>query len=152
MDLIRDCLGFRISAAYRRVDRLFNRALRRLGISYAHGQVLMCLLQDGPMRAADVADRTGFERSTVSRLVKELSRRKLVRRLPHPADGRARLLEPAKRGEALRVALSSSGSVTETTFAPSLPWCHSPIDTPRPPQPISPRLIVSFGPILRGRL
>ena len=54
------------------------------------------------MRAADVADRTGFDRSTVSRLVKELSRRKLVRRLPHPADGRARLLEPAKRGEALR--------------------------------------------------
>ena len=102
MDLIRDCLGFRISSAYRRVDRLFNRALRRLGISHAHGQVLMCLLQDGPLRAADVADRTGFDRSTVSRLVKELSRRKLVRRLPHPADGRARLLEPAKRGEALR--------------------------------------------------
>ena len=102
MDLIRDCLGFRISSAYRRVDRMFNRALKGLGISHAHGQVLLCLLQDGPMLAKDVAERTGFDRSTVSRLVKELGRRKLVRRIKHPEDGRARLLEPAKRGEAIR--------------------------------------------------
>ena len=106
MDLIRDCLGFRLSSAYRRVDRLFNRAFRRLGISHAHGQVLMCLLQDGPLRAKDVAERTGFDRSTVSRLVKELARRKLVRRTRDPGDGRARTLEPAKRGAALRAEIA----------------------------------------------
>ena len=102
MDLIRDCLGFQIGAAARRVDRLFSRAFRPLGISYAHGQILMCLLQDGPMRIADVAKSTGFEPSTVSRLVKELNRRKLVRSRKHPQDGRARVLEAATRGAALR--------------------------------------------------
>ncbi len=102
MDLIRDCLGFRVSAAQRRVDRLFSRAFRPLGISFAHGQILMTLLQDGPMRIADVARKTGFEPSTVSRLVKELNRRKLVRSRKHPTDGRARMLEAGTRGEALR--------------------------------------------------
>lgn len=102
MDLIRDCLGFQIGAAQRRVDRLFSRAFRPLGISYAHGQILMCLLQDGPMRLVDVAKSTGFEQSTVSRLVKELNRRKLVRSRKHKEDGRARMLEAATRGEALR--------------------------------------------------
>lgn len=102
MDLIRDCLGFRVSSAYRRVDRMFNRAFERLGIPHAHGQILICLLQDGEMRVADVAARTGFDPSTVSRLVKELARRRLVARRRNPDDGRSLLLSLAKRGEALR--------------------------------------------------
>lgn len=107
MDLIRDCLGFRMGAAYRRVERLFDRAFRDIGISHAHGQILVCLLQDGPMRPADVGARTGFEQSTVSRLVKELVRRKLIRKRPHPSDGRARILEIAKRGAALHAPIAA---------------------------------------------
>jgi len=121
MDLIRDCLGFRLGAAYRLVDRLFNRAFRRLGISHAHGQVLMCLLQDGPLRAKDVAQRTGFDRSTVSRLVKELARRKLIRRTKDPDDGRARLLEPAKRGAALRTEIAEISRRLNASLKKDLP-------------------------------
>lgn len=101
-DLLRDCLGFRIGSAYRRVDRHFNRAFGRIGLTHAHGYVLTCLLAGGEQRMAEVARRTGFEQSTVSRLVKELSRRKLVRRRKDPEDGRALLLRPGTRGEALR--------------------------------------------------
>ena len=106
MDLLRDCLALRLGAAGRRVDRLFDRAFKPLGISWAHGQILSCLLSEGPLRVADVAQRTGFEASTVSRLVQELNRRKLVRSRKHPTDGRARLLTPATRGEALRKAIN----------------------------------------------
>ena len=102
MDPVRDCLGFALGAAFRRIDREFNRAYAPLGFSHAHGQVLTCVLTQGPLRIADIAAQTGFEQSTVSRLAAELSRRKLIRRKPHPDDRRARLLEPAKRGEALR--------------------------------------------------
>lgn len=101
-DLVRSCLGFRLGSAWRRVDRLFNRAFKRVGLTHAHGHVLACLLAHGDMRLVDIARRTGFEPSTVSRLVKELVRRKLARRSPDPSDGRARLVGPAKRGEALR--------------------------------------------------
>ena len=101
-DLLRECLGFRLGAAYRRVDRLFNRAFARIGLTHAHGYVLTCLLQAGELRARDFARLTGFEQSTVSRLLKELARRKLVRRRRDPDDGRSHLLSPGARAEALR--------------------------------------------------
>ena len=91
-----------MGSAYRRIDRLFNRAFAKVGLSHAHGYLLTCLLQAGEVRVADLARQTGFEQSTVSRLVKELARRKLVRRRKDPDDGRAQLLSPGARGEALR--------------------------------------------------
>lgn len=100
--MLRECLGFRLGSAYRRVDRLFNRAFRRIGLTHAHGYVLVCLLQAGELRARDLARLTGFEQSTISRLVRELARRKLVRRRRDPDDGRSRLLSAGARAEALR--------------------------------------------------
>jgi DNA-binding MarR family transcriptional regulator len=101
MDLVRDCLGFRFGATWRRLDRAFNRAYARHGLTHAHGQILLCILNEGPLRIADIARFTGLEASTVSRLAKELSRRKLIMRNPNPDDGRSRLLSGAKRGLAL---------------------------------------------------
>jgi len=98
---LRECLGFRLGSAYRRVDRLFNRAFARIGLTHAHGHVLTCLLQAGELRARDIARLTGFEQSTVSRLVKELARRKLVRRRRDPDDGRSHLLSAGARAKAL---------------------------------------------------
>lgn len=102
---MRGCLGFRMGSAYRRVDRLFNRAFAGIGLTHAHAQVLACLLQDGEMRPKDVAARTGFDQSVVSRLSRELGRRRLLRRRRDPDDGRAMLLRPAARAEVLREPL-----------------------------------------------
>jgi len=49
----------------------------------------------------DLAQATGFESSTVSRLVRDLARRKYVRHRPHPEDRRSNLYRAAARGEAL---------------------------------------------------
>jgi DNA-binding MarR family transcriptional regulator len=96
-DLTRSCLGFRLGAVYRRIDRLFGRAYGALGLPYAHAQILLCLLEAGELHVRDLAARTGYDRSTVSRLAHELIRRRLVRHKPDPDDGRMRLLMPAKR-------------------------------------------------------
>ena len=101
-DVLRECLGFRMGSAYRRVDRLFNRAFTRIGLTHAHGYVLTCLLQTGELRARDIAKITGFDQSTVSRLLKELARRRLVRRRPDPDDGRSHLLSAGTRAKALK--------------------------------------------------
>jgi len=100
-ELLRECLGFRMGAAYRRADRLFNRTLRPTGLSSAHALILACLLGSGEQRMRDLARRTGFESSTVSRLVRDLARRKYVRHRPNPEDGRSNLYRAAARGEAL---------------------------------------------------
>jgi DNA-binding MarR family transcriptional regulator len=101
-DVLRECLGFRLGSAYRRVDRLFNRAFARIGLTHAHGYILTCLLQAGELRARDIAKLTGFEQSTVSRLLKELVRRKLVRRRRDPDDRRSHLLSAGARAKALK--------------------------------------------------
>ncbi len=96
----------RLGSAFRRVDRLFNRAYAHLGISHAHVQLIQCLLLEGEMRVVDLADRTGLDASTVSRLAKELSRRRLIRKRPDPKDGRSRLLSAAARARALKTELN----------------------------------------------
>ncbi len=106
-DLVRHCLGFRVGAAFRSLDRYFTRLYLPLGLSHAHGQVLACVMLEKETRIGAIADRTGLEPSTVSRLVKELSRRRLVRRRSDPEDARAHILALAKRGEAMRDAVAA---------------------------------------------
>lgn len=98
----KECLGLRLGAAFRRVDRLFGRAFRALDLPHSHGQLLLLLLREGEMRVGDLAARTGHEPSTAARLLGALSRRKLVRFRTDPADGRATLFRPAARAESLR--------------------------------------------------
>jgi len=104
-ELLRECLGFRLGSAHRRADRLFNRTLRPAGLSSAHVFVLACLLGKGEQRVRDLALETGFEGSTVSRLMRDLCRRKYVRHRPNPEDKRSRLYRAAARGEALGAEL-----------------------------------------------
>ena len=106
-DLVRQCLGFRVGAAFRSIDRYFNRLYLPLGLSHAHGQALACLIQEKELRIGAIAERTGLEASTVSRLVKELGRRRLVRRRTDPEDARAQIVSLATRGEALREAVAA---------------------------------------------
>ena len=101
-----ECLGLRLGSAFRRVDRIFNRAYAHLQISHAHAQILQCLLHEGEMRIRDVSRFTGLEASTVSRLAKELGRRRLIRRRQDPHDARARLLSPGARAKALKTELN----------------------------------------------
>lgn len=104
-ELLRECLGFRLGAAYRRVDRLLNRSLGKIGLSAAHAHVLACLLARGESKPRDVARQTGLQSSTVSRLLADLSRRKLARRRPDPEDRRAVFFRPSPKGEALRAEI-----------------------------------------------
>jgi DNA-binding MarR family transcriptional regulator len=101
-DPLRDRLGFRLGAAWRRADRLFNRAYAPLELSHAHVQVLLCVVERGELRMADIVPLTGLAQPTVSRLAADLSRHRYLRRRPDPEDGRARLLAPSKR--AVRIA------------------------------------------------
>lgn len=104
-ELLRECLGFRLGGACRRIDRLFNRTLRPTGLSSAHVLILAWLLGKGEQRVQDLARETGFEGSTVSRLVRDLARRKYVRHRPKPDDARSRLYRPSERGESLRAEI-----------------------------------------------
>ena len=104
-DPIRECVGFRLAAAHRRLDRLFNRTYESIGLSHAYGQILLCVFERGSARMTEISADTGLSQSTVSRLAKELSRHRYLRRAPDPHDARAQLLSPSKRALTLKTEL-----------------------------------------------
>ena len=60
---------------------------------------LLALLQDtGPLRATELVNRLGLDKSTVSRQVATLVDLGLVDRAPDPDDGRAQVLTPSAEG------------------------------------------------------
>jgi DNA-binding MarR family transcriptional regulator len=87
--------------------RSFTRARARLLAAAEHdvewsAQVLLrALSMDGPMRAGALAERVASDPSTVSRQVAALVRDGLVERRADPVDGRAALLVPTEKADAV---------------------------------------------------
>jgi DNA-binding MarR family transcriptional regulator len=87
--------------------RSFTRARARLLAAAAHDVewsahvILRELATEGPMRASALAERIESDPSTVSRQVAGLVKEGLVERRADPIDGRAALLVPTARAEAV---------------------------------------------------
>ncbi|GAB3547080.1 MarR family winged helix-turn-helix transcriptional regulator [Actinopolyspora lacussalsi] len=60
--------------------------------------LLLMVADAGSMRAIEMAERIGLDKSTVSRQIANLERLDLLRRAPDPQDGRARLIQLSESG------------------------------------------------------
>jgi DNA-binding MarR family transcriptional regulator len=87
--------------------RSFNRARSRLLAAAAHDVewsahvLLKCLATEGPMRSSALAERVESDPSTVSRQVATMVKDGLLERHSDPEDGRACLLVPTAKAEAV---------------------------------------------------
>ncbi|GGS20557.1 transcriptional regulator [Actinokineospora fastidiosa] len=91
----------------RELSKLFGRA-RSLSLTLAarvHPDLdsasyalLLHLGDTGPVRAAEVVERTGLDKSTVSRQIARLVDLELAERVADPSDGRARLVRLTASG------------------------------------------------------
>ena len=87
--------------------RSFTRVRARLLAAAAHDVewsshvVLKHLAAGGPMRSSELAERIESDPSTVSRQVAALAKDGLIKRRADPQDGRACLLVPTAKGEAV---------------------------------------------------
>src|SRR6266516_1275208 len=92
-------------------DRLHSAAinlLRRLrvedkalGLSGPRASALSVIVFRGPLTMSALADAEQVRRPTITRLVDGLERRRLVRRVNDPADGRVQLVAAAAAGKRL---------------------------------------------------
>lgn len=92
-------------------DRLHSAAihlLRRLrredaasGLTASRLSALSVVVFGGPLRMGDLAEAEQVTPATISRLVTGLESGGLVRRVPHPHDGRVLLVEATPEGRAL---------------------------------------------------
>ncbi|RLK60344.1 MarR family winged helix-turn-helix transcriptional regulator [Actinokineospora cianjurensis] len=93
----------------RELSKLFGRA-RSLSLTFAARvhpgldsasyALLVHLSGIAPVRAADVVELTGLDKSTVSRQIARLEELALVERVADPSDGRARLVQLTGTGAA----------------------------------------------------
>ena len=70
-------------------------------VSVTQCYALEALIRRGPITLGEVAAELYLDKSTASRVVGTLERKRYVTRSPHPTDGRAVLLRPTAAGERL---------------------------------------------------
>ena len=74
---------------------LFHQAVAdRIGVHVSDLRCLYILLEDGPMPAGEIGERTGLTTGAVTRMVDRLVRGGYVRREPDPADRRRVIVSP----------------------------------------------------------
>jgi homoprotocatechuate degradation regulator HpaR len=79
----------------------FRPMLRQHGVSEQQWRILRALDSDGPMRASDLAADTLLSLPSLTRLVKTLSDRRLIRRDPSAEDQRSVTISITDRGRRL---------------------------------------------------
>ncbi len=73
-----------------------------------------------PQTQKDLAFSLGKDKTTVSRLLDDWERRKLVRRVPHEIDGRIKLVEVTPRARDLHQKLTKMVRDADSVFCSSL--------------------------------
>jgi DNA-binding MarR family transcriptional regulator len=68
------------------------------GLDTASYALLVHLYETGPVRAAEIVERTGLDKSTVSRQIARLEELGLLERAVDSADGRARIVQLTETG------------------------------------------------------
>lgn len=71
-----------------------------LGISFGRARAVRRLAR-APMSMRDLAEVLGIDPPNATTLVTDLESQGLVRRRPHPTDGRAKLVEATRKGRAM---------------------------------------------------
>jgi DNA-binding MarR family transcriptional regulator len=107
-------LGLLCYIAYRAMEARVFEALVKAGyddVSLAQGRVFARIGPNGS-RVTELAEQARITKQTAGFLVDQLERAGYVRRVPDPADARARLVQIAERGaEAVAIARGAEAEV-----------------------------------------
>jgi DNA-binding MarR family transcriptional regulator len=83
--------------AGRRIGRaaivFHGKVAEQFGLGPTDMKALDLLQVDGPLTPADLGEQLGFAPASVTAIVDRLENKRLVRRTPHPSDGRRLLIE-----------------------------------------------------------
>jgi DNA-binding MarR family transcriptional regulator len=100
--MVRDtCLCLRVQRAARTLARMFDDALRPVGLTSGQFSLLMSLNRPAPPAIKDVAELLAMDRTTLTAALKPLTRRGLVTVAIDGDDRRSRRLQLTETGAAL---------------------------------------------------
>lgn len=76
-------------------------------VSVTQCYALETLVDHGPMRLSALAERLFLDKSTTSRVLNALVRKRYVEQRPDPTDGRAMLVRVTRQGQRLRARIAA---------------------------------------------
>lgn len=102
-----DYLPYRLSVASNKASGLIARAYQaRFGLSIWEWRVIAVLGEGAPLTAQAVCEATAMDKVTVSRAIRALDARRLVRRRPNSNDKRASDVTLTAEGEAIYLEIA----------------------------------------------
>ncbi|MBI3964542.1 MAG: MarR family transcriptional regulator [Chloroflexi bacterium] len=98
--------SYQIITTAKALGHVFEQRLHRLGVNKSQAHVLLALAsREAGAMACDLVDCVHVEPATMTRLLQGLEHQGLVRRSPHPKDGRASLVHLTDRGRELEATV-----------------------------------------------
>jgi DNA-binding MarR family transcriptional regulator len=98
------CVCLRIQRASRTVGRQFDEVFRPLGLNNWQFSLLISLKQSQPPTVNELAEELGMDRTTTTKNLRPLERRRLLRICRDKEDGRVRRIVLTNTGEKLLVS------------------------------------------------
>ncbi len=120
--LVRDtCLCLHVQRAARALARLFDDALRPVGLTNGQFSLMMSLNRPEPPPMGPVADLLAMDQTTLTAALKPLQRRGWVNVVQNPKDKRGRLLSLTPEGKAVLAAALPIWESTHAAMEEKLP-------------------------------
>lgn len=104
------------------IEKISNHALAPYELTHTQYKILMLLYrkQDQPLRQIDVENHFAMTNPTVTGIIQNLERKRLVRRIPNPEDKRSKLLVLTERALSMREELYALGESLENQVTANL--------------------------------
>lgn len=97
-EVARNCACFKVRQAARRITKSYDEALKPIGLKVTQFTVLAAVtIEEGSLSLTELADKLGMERSTLSRNLRPLERRSLIKLSPE-GYRRTRTVEITEEG------------------------------------------------------
>ena len=96
---LNDRISFLMHRIEAKLEAICNPYFRRFDVALHNSRMLVLLLESGEARVGDLVNTMVLPQSTISHQLRELEKRKLIRRTPGTADSRSVIVELTARGK-----------------------------------------------------
>lgn len=100
------CLFFNTNALVRRINKRWEEAYEKTGLSPSHAYLLRLVLEKKELSQKQIAEELQLEKSTVTRFIDVLTEKKLLKRMKR---GREQMISATDQGKKLKTQLNRIG-------------------------------------------
>jgi len=119
-DYLNQSLGYKLNYSARLIANRLNRKFKEhhFDITHEQWQLIVRLWEEDGQTQNTLASQTQKDEPSVSRLINNMVKRKLVRRTPHPTDRRTNLIYLTPQGKKMKddlIALAKESTAEATS-------------------------------------